>query len=107
MARRVDLLSGAAATAGDKASVDVGGTTPFVPGRDAIVHFDAEGATGTAPLYVIDGSDDDTVWVSDLATTVAVGHSSASVKCYRYMRASVTTAAGTAAGTLSVWLEAA
>ena len=107
MARRVDLLSGVAATAGDQTSVDVGGTTPFVPGRDAVCHFDAEGATGTAPLYTIDGSDDDSVWTDAIASTVEVGHSSVSVKCYRYMRVGITTAAGTAAGTLSVWLEAA
>ena len=105
MARRVDLLSGVAATTGDQTSVDVGGTTPYVPGRDAIAHFQSSGS-GTAPLYTIDGSDDNSTWTDAIASTVEVGHSSVSVKCYRYMRVGITTAAGTA-GVLSVWLEAA
>lgn len=105
MAKTIDLCSGVAATAGDQTAVLVGNTTPFLPGRDVVAHFDAEGATGTAPVYVIDGSDDNSTWVTDLCTTSEVGHSSVSVKCYKYMRASITTAAGTAAGTLSVWLE--
>lgn len=103
MAKVVDLVSGAAATAQDFTAVNVGNTTPFLPGRDVVAHFHSTGS-GTAPAYAIDGSDDNSTWVADIATTAAVGHSSKSVKCYKYMRASVTTAAGTA-GIISVWLE--
>lgn len=103
MTKTVDLCSGVAATAGDKTAVLVGNTTPFLPGRDVVAHFQSSGS-GTAPAYAIDGSDDNSTWVADIATTVAVGHSSVSCKVYKYMRASVTTAAGTA-GVLSVWLE--
>lgn len=103
MAKTVDLCSGVAATAGDQTSVNVGNTTPFLPGRDVVAHFHSSGS-GTDPAYAIDGSDDDTTWVADIATTVEVGHSSVSCKVYKYMRATVTTAAGTA-GVISVWLE--
>lgn len=105
MAKTVDLCSGVAASAGDQTAVLVGNETPFLPGRDVVAHFDAEGASGGSPVYAIDGSDDNSTWVADIATTTEVGHSSVSVKCYKYMRASITTAA-TTAGTLSVWLEA-
>jgi len=103
MAKTVDLCSGVAATAGDQTAVLVGNTTPFLPGRDVVAHFESSGS-GTAPAYAIDGSDDNSTWVADIATTAEVGHSSVSVKCYKYMRASITTAAGTP-GVLSVWLE--
>jgi hypothetical protein len=104
--KSVDLLNGAAATAGDKTSVDVGGKTPFLPGRKVRVIFDAEGQSGTAPAWAVDGSDDDTTWTADIATSVvAAGSEAVEAVAYRYMRASVTTAAGTTAGTLSVRLE--
>jgi len=103
MAKTVDLCSGEAATAQDFASVLVGNTTPFLPGRDVVAHFESSGS-GTAPAYAIDGSDDDSTWVADIAASIVVGHSSVSCKVYKYMRASITTAAGTP-GVLSCWLE--
>ena len=106
MVASVNLLIGAAATAGDKSSVLVGNQTPFLPGRTVRAVFHAHGQTGTAPAWAIDGSDDDSVWVADIAVSVvAAGEEAVDVKTYKYMRASVTTAAGTLAGTLSVILE--
>lgn len=104
-AQTVDLASNEVATAGDIASVALSKATPFLPGREVTAHFLTEGASGTAPAYVIDGSEDDTVWVADIAASAEVGHSSAKVKCYPFMRLSITTAAGTP-GTISCWLEA-
>jgi len=111
--RTLTLLAGAtAATAGDKASVNVGGTikkTPFLPGRKVRAIFDARGQTGTAPVYQIDGSVDNTTWVADVAdANVILGETitAVMVTCYEYMRVTVTTAAGSAAGTLGVHLEA-
>lgn len=105
MAKVVNLVTGVAATAGDKTAVEVGNTTPFLPGRDVVAHIDLDGATGTDAVIAIDGSDDNVTFTADVATYTGLGHSSVSVKCYKYMRASVTTAAGTTAGLLSVWLE--
>ena len=105
MAKTVDLCSGVAATAGDQASVLVGNTTPFLPGRDVVAHILLDDSEGTDAVIAIDGSDDDSTWVADVATYTGLGHGSVSCKVYKYMRASVTTAAGTTAGVLSVWLE--
>jgi hypothetical protein len=107
MAQAIDLLVGAAASAGDKTVVTLAGKTPFLPGRDAIAHFSAHGQAGSAPAWAIDGSDDNSTFVADIATSVvAGGHDSVPVKLYKYMRPSVTTAAGSTDGTLSIWLEA-
>lgn len=99
------LAAGTAATAGDKAAVNVGGKTPFLPGRKARAIFDSTGS-GTAPVYQIDGSADNSTWVSDVcdSNVVLVGLSEVECTCYKYMRVTVTTAAGTA-GTLAVYLE--
>ena len=109
MAHAITLLAaGTAATAGDKTSVNVGNATPFLPGRTVRAIFDARGQTGTAPEYQLDGSDDDTTWVEDIcasAVVVGEGITAVDVPCYRYMRVTVTTAAGTTAGTLGVHLE--
>lgn len=102
------LAAGTAASAGDKASVNVGGKTPFLPGRKARAVFDAVGQTGTAPVYQIDGSDDNSTWVADVCDSnvvVGAGVTAVECTCYKYMRVTVTTAAGTAAGTLGVHLE--
>lgn len=101
--------AGVAATAGDSTSVNVGNKTPFLPGRTVRAIFDARGQAGTDPVYQIDGSDDDTTWVSDVCAsnvTKGDGITAVDVTCYRYMRVTVTTAAGTTAGTLGVHLEA-
>lgn len=101
--------AGTAATAGDSSSVNVGRVTPFLPGRTVRAIFDARGQTGTAPEYQIDGSHDDTTWVADICDSAVIlgeGISARDVPCYQYMRVTVTTAAGTAAGTLGVHLEA-
>lgn len=102
------LAAGTAATAGDKTAVDVGGKTPFLPGRKARAIFNAVGQTGTAPVYQIDGSDDNSTFTADVCDSNVVlgaGVTAVECKCYRYMRVTVTTAAGTAAGTLGVHLE--
>lgn len=106
MAKTVTLLANAAATAGDKTAVNVGGLTPFLPGRKARVVFSASGQTGTASAWAVDTSPDNSTWTADAATSVvADGVDAKEIVCDKYMRASVTTAAGTAAGTLSVHLE--
>lgn len=99
------LATGTAASAGDKASVNVGGKTPFLPGRKARAIFNGTGS-GSAPVYQIDGSADDSVWVADVCDSDVVlgGQNAVEVTCYQYMRVTVTTAAGTA-GTLGVHLE--
>ena len=104
--KSVNLCNGVAATAGDQSSVDIGGKTPFLPNRPVRFVFQAEGQAGTAPAWAVDGSDDNSTWVADVATaTVANGTEVVEGVAYRYMRASVTTAAGTTAGTLSVTVE--
>lgn len=106
MSKSVNLLNGAAATAGDGSAVDLGGKTPFLPYRPVRFVFQAEGQSGTAPAWAVDGSDDNSTWVADIATSaVANGTEVVEAPCYRYMRGSVTTAAGTTAGTLSVTVE--
>ena len=105
MARVVNLSTGVAASAGDKTAVAVGMKSPFFPNRDVIAHIDLDGATGTSAVIAIDGSHDNTVWVADVATYTGLGHAEVSCPVYEWMRPSVTTAAGTAAGLLSVWLE--
>ena len=105
---KVLLAAATAATAGDKTAVDVGGVTPFLPGRKARAVFNAVGQTGTAPVYQIDGSADNSTWVSDVCDSNVVlgaGITAVECTCYRYMRVTVTTAAGTDAGTLGVHLE--
>jgi hypothetical protein len=99
------LAQGTAATAGDKTAVE-SGVTPFLPGRKVRAKIFASGQTGTAPAWAIDGSDDNSTWTADLMTSAVVDEiDQAEITCYKYMRASVTTAAGTTAGTLHVWLE--
>lgn len=105
MAKVVNLANGVAASVGDKTAVLVGMQTPFLPGRDVVAHIDLDGATGTNAVIAIDGSPDNSTWTADVATYTGLGHTSVSCKVYKYMRASVTTAAGTTAGLLSVWLE--
>ncbi len=104
--KSVSLLDNAAATAGDKTAVNVGGKTPFLPNRKCRIIFDARGQTGTAPAWAVDGSDDNVAWTADIAVSVvAEGSEAVEAPAYKYMRSSVTTAAGTAAGTLSVRAE--
>lgn len=106
MAQVIMLLTAAAATAGDKTAVEVPNVTPFLTNRKALVRFAAHGQAGTAPAWAVDGSLDGTTYVADIATSVvAAGEQVKEVTVYPYMRASVTTAAGTTAGTLSVSLE--
>lgn len=101
------LLTAAAATAGDKTVVAVANVTPFLTGREALVRFTAHGQTGTAPAWAVDGSLDNSTWTSDIVTSVvAAGAETKRCIVYPYMRPSVTTAAGTLAGTLTITLEA-
>lgn len=106
MAQAIMLLTAAAASAGDKTSVEIPNVTPFFANRKALVRFSAHGQAGTAPAWAVDGSFDDSTWTADIATSVVAGGEEVKeVTVYPYMRASVTTAAGTTAGTLSVSLE--
>ena len=100
------LAAGTAATAGDKTAVNVGGKTPFLPGRKCRVVFNAVGQTGTAPAYAVDGSDDNSTWTADIAVCIlGAGQTVVEAPAYKYMRPSVTTAAGTVAGTLGIHIE--
>jgi len=103
--KTVTLLANAAASAGDKTAVAVGGKTPFLPGRKARVVFEASGQTGTAPAWAVDTSPDDVTYTEAATSVVADGVDAQEIVCDKYMRASVTTAAGTLAGTLTVRLE--
>lgn len=100
------LAAGTAATAQDFTAVNVGGKTPFLPGRKCRVVFDPQGQTGTVPAYAVDGSNDNSTWTADIAVAVlGDGITAVEAVCYQYMRASVTTAAGTLPGTLGVHIE--
>jgi len=104
-AKTVTLLAdGTVATAGDMAVVTMSKKTPFLPGRKARALFQGTGS-GTAPVYQIDGSHDNSTWVADVCDSNVV-LPVAAVECtvYEYMRVTVTTAAGTP-GTLGVHLE--
>jgi hypothetical protein len=105
MSKTVTLLAaGTAATAGDKATVTMSGKTPFLPGRHARAIFTGTG-TGSAPVYQIDGSADNSTWIADVCVSdVIVANTAVECKVYNYMRVTVTTAAGTA-GVLGVHLE--
>ncbi len=103
------LVAGTAASAGDKTAVNVGNKTPFLPGRKVRAIFDARLQTGSAPVYQIDGSNDNVTYVSDVAdanVVVGSGITSVDVTCYEWMRVTVTTASGSVEGTLGVHLEA-
>lgn len=78
--------------------------TPFLPGRTVETIVATDGATGTAPDYSIEGSDNDSDWTV-LQTIDSLGTTFGSVKCYKYMRFQVNTAAGTADGTVSCALR--
>lgn len=103
-AKTVTLVAGEAATAQDFDAVELG-KTPFLPGRKARAIFDSTGS-GSAPAYQIDGSADNSTWIADVcdADVVLPGHTEVECTVYKYMRATITTAAGTA-GVLSVYLE--
>ena len=103
------LAAGVAGTAGDKAVVTVGMKTPFLPGRKVRAIFDPRNQTGSDPVYQIDGSMDNSAWTSDVCDSDVVkgdGITSVMVEVYKYMRVTVTTAAGSTAGELGVHLEA-
>lgn len=96
--KAVQLFTSAAGTAGDKDSVEIGGDSPFEVGKPITILLFSTGS-GTAPVYAIDGSDDDSTF-EELGTSEVVGLSVITVPCRKFMRLSVTTAAGTA-GTVS------
>jgi hypothetical protein len=98
------LVDGTAATAGDKAVVTMSKKTPFLPGRKARAVFQGTGS-GSAPVYQIDGSPDNSTWTADVCDSdVVLPNTAVECKVYEYMRVTVTTAAGTA-GVLGVHLE--
>ena len=79
--------------------------TPFLPGRivGAAIHVDA--ATGTDAVIVIQSSPDDSTYTTVLTHTGIGGMTTGNVKCDKYMRVGVTTAAGTVAGNYSAFLQ--
>jgi hypothetical protein len=106
MAQNIMLLTAAAASAGDKTAVAIPNKSPFLTNREGLVRFSAHDQTGTAPAWAVDGSLDNSAWTADIATSVvAAGEDLKTVIVYPYMRASVTTAAGSTEGFLSVSLE--
>lgn len=105
MAQAIMLLTAGAATAGDKTEVEIPNKTPFLHNREAAVRFSAHGQAGSAPAWAVDGSLDDDTYVELATSVVAGGEEIKQVTVYPYMRASVTTAAGDTAGTLTVSLE--
>ncbi len=101
----VKLADAEAATAQDFTAVDLGKKTPYLPGRTVSAHFVGINNTGTAPVYAVDGSDDNSSWTELVTSAVQDGHDVLDVICQRYMRGSVTTASGTLAGVVSIYLE--
>jgi len=98
------LADKVAATAADEASVE-SNKTPFLPGRTvgAVIHVDA--ATGSDAVIEIESSPDDSVWSTVLTHTGIGGITVDNIKCDKFMRSSVTTAAGTIAGNYSAYLQ--
>jgi len=79
--------------------------TPFLPGRTVGAVIDVDAATGTDAVIVIQSSPDDSAWTTVLTHTGIGGQTVGNVKCDKYMRAGVTTAAGTAVGSYSAYLQ--
>jgi len=94
MSNTIQILESAAGSTGAKASVDLGGKTPFEVGKPITISMFSTGS-GTAPQYDVEGSDDDSTWEL-LGSIDTVGLTTASVTCRRYLRVNVDTAAGTA-----------
>ncbi len=92
-----------AATAADEDAVE-SNKTPFLPGRVVGAVIDVDAATGTDAVIVIESSPDDSTYTVVLTHTGIGGQTVGNVKCDKYMRSSVTTAAGTVAGTYSAYL---
>ena len=99
------LADQVAATAAEEDAVELS-ATPFLPGRvvDAVIHVDA--ATGTDAVIEIESSPDDSTYTTVLTHTGIGGITVGNIKCDKYMRSSVTTAAGTVAGNYSAYLQA-
>jgi hypothetical protein len=106
MAQNIMLLTAAAATAGDKTVSTISNVTPFLHNREALVRFTGHNQSGAAPAWAVDGSLNNSDWTADIATSVvANGEDLKKIIVWPYMRPSVTTAADSTAGTLSVSLE--
>jgi hypothetical protein len=101
------LLSLASKVAGSVADQDgvACDATPFLPGRVVEAYILVDAATGTDAVITIDSSPDDTTYTTVLTHTGIGGMTVGNVKCAEYMRASVTTAAGTVAGNFSAYLR--
>ena len=79
--------------------------TPFLPGRMVAAHIvPSADMAGTDAVIVIQSSPDDSTYTTVLTMT-GIGPKVGMVKCDKYMRANVTTAAGTTAGEYSAWLS--
>ena len=98
------LANQVAGTVGSQTAVECK-TTPFLPGRNNIVATIDTTGSGTAPDYAIEGSDTSaTTGFTTLLQSTALGVKKGNVKMCRWMRLTVTTAAGTA-GLVSASLE--
>ena len=99
------LATLAAGTATDETAVAMT-VTPFLPERvvEAYIVPSADMA-GTDAVIVIQSSPDNSTWTTVLTMT-GLGPTAGNVELDAYMRAGVTTAAGTTAGEYSAWLRA-
>lgn len=81
--------------------------TPWMPGRVVTAVITSGTATGTAPSYIIEGSDTaaDSGYTTLLEST-GFGPKLANVVLKRWMRFRIATAGGTAGAGLSAWLVA-
>ncbi len=79
--------------------------TPFIPGRKVVAVINSGSAAGTAPSYIIEGSNTaaDSGY-STLLESVLFGTAVANVKACKWMRFRVATAAGTPGVGLSAYL---
>jgi len=79
--------------------------TPFLPGRMVEAYINVSSTVGDGNAVVkIQSSPDDTAW-TDVLIGGGVSDKVGMVKCDKYMRATVTTAAGTTAGVYSAYLR--
>lgn len=86
--RTLILAQGVSATAVANQSAVTLVATPFLAGRDVVSVIDGSGVTGT-PTFVVQGSDDNSTWVT-LHTSTSLGHHVANIKLRQYMRFGVT-----------------
>ena len=96
-----DLAAGSVAA---QSSVE-SNKTPFLPDRVVTAHIaPSADMAGTDAVIVIQSSPDDSAWTT-VMTMTGIGHKVADIVLAKFMRANVTTAAGTTDGEYSAWLQ--